>query len=43
MQNQKDIQNVKTWQAPELIELGDVASDTQNGIGPSFDGVTSAS
>jgi len=31
MQNQQDIQNVKTWQAPELIELGDIASNTQFG------------
>ncbi len=33
MQNQQDIQNVKTWQAPELIELGDIASNTQLGNG----------
>jgi len=29
MQNQQNIQNVKTWQVPELIELGDIANDTQ--------------
>jgi hypothetical protein len=32
MQNQQDIQNVKTWQAPELIELGDISSNTQNNL-----------
>jgi hypothetical protein len=43
MQDQSEIQNVKTWQAPELIELGDVASDTQNGGGINSDLVTTAS
>jgi hypothetical protein len=31
MQDQQNIQNVKTWQAPELVELGDIASNTQFG------------
>jgi len=43
MQDQQDIQNVKTWQAPELIDLGDVASDTQNGPNSGTDGASSAS
>jgi hypothetical protein len=35
---QQDIQNVKTWQAPELVELGGVAQGTENGNGFSNDG-----
>ncbi len=41
MQDQQDIQNVKTWLAPELIELGDISSNTQNaGPGSNVDGTT---
>jgi hypothetical protein len=38
MQDQQDIQNVKTWQAPQLMELGDVAQSTENGPGVMNDG-----
>jgi hypothetical protein len=39
MQDQQDIQNVKTWQAPELIEIGSIASETQSGShGGNLDG-----
>ncbi len=30
MQNQQEIQNVKTWQAPQLIELGEISGSTEN-------------
>lgn len=30
MQNQQDIQNVKTWQIPHLIELGEISGSTEN-------------
>jgi hypothetical protein len=44
MQNQQDIQNVKIWQTPELIELGDIANDTQFSPGaPGADTVTTGS
>jgi hypothetical protein len=38
MQEQQNIQNVKTWQAPELSEVGAIASETQGGIGGADDG-----
>jgi hypothetical protein len=44
MQNQQNIQNVKTWQAPELIELGGIAEDTKhNSNGGHADGGVSFS
>ncbi len=33
MLDQQDIQNVKVWQAPQLIELGGIAKRTENGTG----------
>lgn len=30
MQDQQETQNVKTWQAPELIELGEISGSTEN-------------
>lgn len=39
MQDQQEIQNVKTWQAPQLIELGDIAKSTENGTGGLNDGI----
>jgi hypothetical protein len=39
MQDQQEIQSVKTWQAPQLIELGDIATSTENGLGGLNDGL----
>lgn len=38
MQDQQETQNVKAWQAPELIELGGISKSTENGGGFSSDG-----
>ncbi len=39
MQDQQDIQNVKTWQAPQLIELGAISGSTENSnVGAGADG-----
>jgi len=41
MQDQQDIQNVKTWRAPQLIELGAISSNTQNNfVGSNADSTT---
>jgi hypothetical protein len=39
MQEQQETQNVKTWLAPQLIELGDIAKSTENGVGGLDDGI----
>jgi hypothetical protein len=39
MQEQQETQNVKTWQAPQLIELGDIAKSTESGAGVFGDGI----
>ncbi len=39
MQDQQDIKNVKTWQAPQLIELGEISGSTENNnVGVGSDG-----
>ena len=44
MPNQQNIQNVKTWQAPELIELGEISGSTENNNpGGGADGLASFS
>jgi hypothetical protein len=41
MQDQQDIQNVKTWQAPQLIDLGEISGSTEHSNpGPGVDGST---
>jgi len=42
MQDQQDIQSAKTWQAPELVELGFVTKETRLGTGPIGDGIGSS-
>jgi hypothetical protein len=40
MQDQQNIQNVKMWQAPQLIDLGEISSGTENTTGVGGDGAS---